>query len=110
MTDETSSSFWKARMGFSCQPRSSQEILLQMKAVRPPRMAPSKRDFHIKPPEWRAGGPLRDAGLCSETKRFANYCGAAFGCCAMLKILPSGSLNQATLSPEGAVQIPSSRS
>src|SRR5579863_3830650 len=37
-------------MSFSCQPRSSHEIELQMNAVRPPRIVPSSNAFLMVPP------------------------------------------------------------
>src|ERR1700735_3769098 len=110
MTADTSSSFRNASIGFSCQPRTSQEMLLQMNAVKPPRMAPSISDFVIEPPERTVCEGRRDARFSLETHDFANYFEAGSACCEMPKMLPSGSFIQATWSPPGAVQMPSSLS
>src|SRR5580704_5633566 len=56
-------------------------MLLQMNAVKPPRMVPSNRDFIIEPPERPAGRPAR----CWIVPRNTEFCKLFCGRMGMLR-------------------------
>src|SRR5271156_3257589 len=70
-TAETSSSFWNESMGFSCQPRTSQEMLLHTNATRPPRMVPSKSDFVTESSQNQRGRCQKICRIVLRNGRFS---------------------------------------